>query len=124
MPLQCDVRHYDQVATMHKAVIDTSKESKWKSCAPPTGDETNVCYYSFLVATDVEPWQYQELYWNRWLTNLHECEWAGVTCRDDRVTHLRLGMLRSFKRMYMNLESLNNRFLRLQMAITYLDRYQ
>lgn len=70
--------------------FETTKEGEWISCGKPEGVQPDSCYYMFLVDTYVEPWSYNELYWTRWLTGGHECEWAGVTCHSDKVTDINL----------------------------------
>lgn len=84
-----DAKDVIQRFVMALFYFSTSQGSEWKSCGPPKENEGDFCYHNVLVATE-EPWQYQEVYWNRWLTGLDECDWAGVICKDDKVTQISL----------------------------------
>jgi hypothetical protein len=59
----------------------TSTVAPWLSCSAATGDETKVCYYQRLTSTI--PIMYEPFRWIRWLSEDHECKWAGVVCDDS-----------------------------------------
>jgi hypothetical protein len=54
----------------------------WLSCNPPAEGENSTCTYQELV--QVEPGlAYGTKEWIRWLSNEHECVWAGVFCDEN-----------------------------------------
>lgn len=54
----------------------------WLSCNPPADGENSTCIYKEL--TQVEPGLvYGEKEWIRWLSDEHECEWAGLFCDEN-----------------------------------------
>ena len=54
----------------------------WLSCNPPAKGENSTCTYKEL--TQVEPGLvYGEKEWIRWLSDEHECVWAGVYCDEN-----------------------------------------
>lgn len=71
---------------------ETTQEGPWRTCNPPVGDQPDFCYFEYL--TNANPtYNFLEMYWHRWLSKLHECEWAGVICHADKVTDISLGTL-------------------------------
>jgi hypothetical protein len=66
----------------------TSEERPWVSCNPATGQEDRFCSYRY-----VKPFGevYDESLYNiRWLSNDHECDWAGVYCENFTIIELSL----------------------------------
>jgi hypothetical protein len=62
--------------------FSTTAMGPWRSCNPPVGDERNDCYYAQkikIVYTNKEV-VYEDVQAIRWLTALHECQFAGVDC--------------------------------------------
>lgn len=54
----------------------------WLSCNPPAEGENSTCLYQEL--TQVEPGLvYGQKEWIRWLSDEHECDWAGVFCDEN-----------------------------------------
>lgn len=54
----------------------------WLSCNPPEEGENTTCVYQELTA--IEPaLVYGQKEWIRWLSDEHECEWAGVYCDEN-----------------------------------------
>jgi hypothetical protein len=57
----------------------THEEGEWLSCnRKKETDPDDVCYYQKLVS--VFPAEYKGITWFRWLSNVHECLWAGIIC--------------------------------------------
>jgi hypothetical protein len=71
--------------------FQTTQNGPWRTCNPATlNNETHTCDFMTLR------WVYPELAFdtvksNRWLSLVHECEWAGVQCLDDVVVDIKLG---------------------------------
>jgi hypothetical protein len=63
----------------------STPEKGWLSCNPPLDNETSVCNFTKLaqVYPDVV---YENVPWGRWLSDLHECGWAGVFCDEFNQT--------------------------------------
>lgn len=60
----------------------TTELGPWLSCNPPKEDENSTCIYKELTA--IEPdLVYGETEWVRWLSDEHECVWAGVYCDEN-----------------------------------------
>jgi hypothetical protein len=54
----------------------------WLSCNPPEEGENSTCIYQEL--TQIEPaLVYGQKEWVRWLSDEHECVWAGVFCDEN-----------------------------------------
>ncbi|KAL7558431.1 hypothetical protein ACA910_015773 [Epithemia clementina (nom. ined.)] len=71
----------------------TSKNGRepWLSCNPPAPNETDDCMFKQLYNIHPNP-MYQDVPWKRWLTGLHECEWAGLSC-DEKLFVRNLNLL-------------------------------
>jgi len=63
----------------------TTKFQPWLSCNKPAEVEDASCKYQKLVKTFPNE-TYEEIDWIRWLSEKHECEWAGVYCNDFNQT--------------------------------------
>lgn len=88
-PMQVDL-HADNLIqrfVLASFYLQTASIAKglWKSCNPPQGTQRDVCYHFYLVDGNNEPWRYQEMIWNRWVSGLHECQWAGIKCHEDKT---------------------------------------
>ena len=91
LQLQPDAENLVQRYVMAYFYYETSQEGPWRTCNPPVGDQPDFCYFEYL--TSANPYRSIEMYWHRWLSKLHECEWAGVICHSDKVTDVSLGTL-------------------------------
>ncbi|GKY94564.1 hypothetical protein MPSEU_000422000 [Mayamaea pseudoterrestris] len=80
MQLTPDADNFSQRYIAAYFYFATSEDGPWLSCAPPKDAWTDgtECQYKELSA--IFPVQYFEVPWNRWLSNISECQWAGVTC--------------------------------------------
>lgn len=66
--------------------MSLSERGPWNSCNPPdySAGENATCIFEFL--TSLFPVREYVPYENsRWLSETHECYWAGVTCDKDNV---------------------------------------
>jgi hypothetical protein len=63
----------------------TTEKRPWYSCNPPneTAGEDSNCLFQKLVGID--PPEYAPIPWNRWLSEAHECQWAGVFCDQQEM---------------------------------------
>jgi hypothetical protein len=70
--------------------FETHEEGEWLSCnRQEETDPDDVCYYQKLVS--VFPHEYRGITWFRWLSDKHECLWAGLFCDDfDQLRHIEL----------------------------------
>ena len=69
----------------------TTTKRPWDGgCNPPAvgTNETEMCTYLRMVGVD--PAEYSDIPWTRWLTNTPECGWAGISCDE-------LGQFRSME---------------------------
>ena len=57
----------------------------WKSCNPPKEGDTKECILNeHSLGTNQEDYVYNPKPGHvRWLSDAHECDWAGVVCSDD-----------------------------------------
>jgi hypothetical protein len=65
--------------------FQTSQGGPWVSCNPVNAS-SELRQSQFCSSRYVNPYngQYDESPWSiRWLSENHECEWAGVCCNDD-----------------------------------------
>ncbi|CAB9501077.1 Leucine rich repeat N-terminal domain [Seminavis robusta] len=63
--------------------FQTSRESDWLDCGPSTAANDEACWIQI---------QRSESSGSRWLTGVHECQWAGIYCNGEKkITHLQLG---------------------------------
>ena len=63
----------------------TSEQHPWLSCNPPAANETADCQYKNLA--QIWPtFTYEDVPWRRWLSEKHECLWAGVFCERNKTT--------------------------------------
>ncbi|CAB9506035.1 leucine Rich Repeat [Seminavis robusta] len=65
--------------------FQTSEHGPWRSCNPPKlENETHSCDFLRLM------WIFPELEFdvvpsNRWLSRVHECDWAGIICEEGDI---------------------------------------
>ena len=60
----------------------TSVKKPWSDgCSPATNGEPDECVYKRLISVD--PVEYAEMPWTRWLSVKSECVWAGVFCDES-----------------------------------------
>lgn len=69
--------------------FSTSQRAPWKSCNPSNSNETMECSYATLVYAFPEI-QYELETKIRWLSEKHECSWAGVQCEGYQVRAIQL----------------------------------
>jgi len=69
--------------------FSTSQRAPWKSCNPSNSNETMECSYATLIYAFPEI-QYELETKIRWLSEKHECFWAGVVCDDYQVRAIEL----------------------------------
>ena len=77
--------------------LQGSQKGPWNFCNPPqTQEEPQQCYYKFLKNPKRSPWSYGDnILAMKWLSNAHECQWAGVQCSSDGIiTDIDIGTLR------------------------------
>lgn len=70
----------------------TTSSGAWLSCNPPVFElgETATCIFQQLV--NEHPKSYFAIPSKRWLSDVHECSWAGIVCDDSMsVTEIALG---------------------------------
>lgn len=63
----------------------TTEDRQWLSCNPPVGSETSLCNFTKLAQVWPEV-AYENITWGRWLSEEHECNWAGVFCDEFNQT--------------------------------------
>ena len=70
--------------------LQTTKSMPWAECGMILGGGSSLCYYP-------ENYRASGTWGNNWLSDSHECQWAGVTCtgvdEGRNVTGLILGTL-------------------------------
>lgn len=73
--------------------FQTSENGPWRSCNRPNGTDGNeqTCEFQTLVGIYPEL-TFDSAEGNRWLSNVHECEWVGVSCEFDFVADIALCM--------------------------------
>jgi hypothetical protein len=75
----------------------TSVKKPWSDgCNPTTTGEPDECVYKRLVSVD--PVEYTEMPWTRWLSVKTECVWAGVFC--DEAGQIRAMEFSTFECLY------------------------
>ena len=70
----------------------TTENKPWLSCNKPSDGEP-LCNFTKLTQVFPEI-EYENITWTRWLSDSHECEWAGVFC--DEFNQTRAIELRKF----------------------------
>lgn len=65
--------------------LSTTETKPWLSCNPPVGDETKECNFTKLAQVFPEV-KYENMTWGRWLSDDHECSWAGILCDEFNQT--------------------------------------
>jgi len=65
--------------------ISTTQVKPWLSCNRPKEGESSSCMFKALVQTFPNE-TYEDVEWNRWVSEEHECTWAGVGCDDNNYT--------------------------------------
>jgi len=82
--------------------LETSQNGPWRSCNPATGNQKDFCYFQVLTGIDDNgSYLFNDLYSHRWLSSLHECHWAGVTCHSNMVTNIVIGTMYLSTIMYL-----------------------
>jgi hypothetical protein len=67
----------------------TTVKGPWKSCNPAVGEEIDMCYQSVFMR---DGGYHDNALSTRWLSSVHECQFAGITCNDDmQITAIQLG---------------------------------
>ncbi|CAB9496444.1 leucine Rich Repeat [Seminavis robusta] len=62
--------------------FQTSRESDWLACGPSKTANDETCWIQIQGSDSLA---------SRWLTGVHECQWAGIFCDgENRITQLRL----------------------------------
>lgn len=61
----------------------TTEDGPWLSCTPPENAWTDPTDCQFKQLAAIFPLNYIEVPWNRWLSNISECQWAGVVCDEE-----------------------------------------
>ncbi|CAB9504748.1 receptor-like protein kinase [Seminavis robusta] len=56
--------------------FQTSRESDWRACAPPTTAQGETCEIQIVSSGSFA---------SRWLAGAHECQWAGIFCDGERT---------------------------------------
>ena len=69
---------------LHLLYFQTSRYSSWEECNPPREKEKEFCFYPKDHGYGLGGEDNPQLWGHRWLTDLHECMWAGIIC--DRET--------------------------------------
>mmetsp|Transcript_27247 Transcript_27247/g.38338 ORF Transcript_27247/g.38338 Transcript_27247/m.38338 type:complete len:756 (-) Transcript_27247:159-2426(-) len=64
--------------------ISTTEDTPWLSCNRPKEGEESSCDHPILIQALPDP-EYDTIEDFRWLSEEHECEWAGVRCDQDNV---------------------------------------
>ena len=63
-------------------------ESRWPSCNPhPTDSSITACEYQLWTRLPNNTIAYIPENSSRWLSNEHECNWAGILCDDNKLVH-------------------------------------
>jgi hypothetical protein len=60
----------------------TSVDRPWSSCTKATSNETDDCIFLKTISADGQ--DVAEIPWKRWLGNTSECDWAGISCNDNK----------------------------------------
>jgi hypothetical protein len=82
MQLPSDSPNLIQRYLMAVFYFASSELGPWLSCNPPAEGENSTCIYQEL--TQIEPGLvYGQKEWIRWLSEEHECIWAGVFCDEN-----------------------------------------
>ncbi|CAB9526340.1 receptor-like protein kinase [Seminavis robusta] len=82
LQLSTDANNLLQPFIMTLTYFQTSREIDWINCGPSTTANDETCW--------IEIWD-SELVATRWLTGVHECQWAGISCGGEKsITELRL----------------------------------
>ncbi|CAB9507481.1 receptor-like protein kinase [Seminavis robusta] len=62
--------------------FQTSREGDWLACGPSSTPNDETCWFQIQGSDSLA---------SRWLTGVHECQWAGIYCDGEkRITQLRL----------------------------------
>ena len=89
MQLQPDDVNLVQRFLLATFYFATHEEDDWLSCNAPVEGEDQFCFFKKLEM--VEPAVYRDVPWVRWLSEPHECLWAGVFCDElDQVRTIEL----------------------------------
>lgn len=65
--------------------LATTEDRPWLACNPPIADENNTCVFPRLAQVYPEI-TYENITWGRWLSDSHECSWAGILCDEFNQT--------------------------------------
>lgn len=85
LQLQSDAENLLQRYLLALFYFSTTERRPWRTCNAPVEDETSSCIFDSL--TQVYPEKvYTEKDSFRWLSEKHECEWAGVHCDEFNQT--------------------------------------
>ena len=81
MQLTPDDDHLIQRYLLAHFYFDTHQEGNWLSCERQNqSDRDETCVFKRLKS--VFPLEYNDVIMFRWLSLMHECEWAGIFCDD------------------------------------------
>jgi hypothetical protein len=75
----------------------TSIDQEWAYCAPPKVNDKPTCtfFYSTKHSGEMEE-ETKSVDGYRWLSEVHECDWVGVTCNSDgQIERIILGTIAS-----------------------------
>lgn len=73
--------------------FQTTRYEPWTTCNPPSFRQSSTCYYTTSFVLEGEEVVSPEAeYSHRWLSDYHECWWAGIDCSGGvgNVTEIRL----------------------------------
>lgn len=62
----------------------TTVGGPWRSCNPPDNPRTDSSICTYQKLTFLFPEQFDLQPSHAWLSNTHECEWAGIVCDDQK----------------------------------------
>lgn len=75
MQLELDAENLIQRYLLVLFYYQTTSDHPWKNCNPPGNSKSEFCFHALVRG------EHQEMLAHRWLSDSHECSWAGVLCR-------------------------------------------
>lgn len=98
MQLPPDAQNLVQRYILALFYFQTSQQGPWRSCNPPKVNETSACEYKKIAG--ISPLAFEDVPWGRWLSDLHECDWAGISCDENKTTMIDLSKLNPLATSY------------------------